>query len=180
MRPAHGCNVAGDEIARAAITRNRTANAPLVSCVYRARPRQRGSVCSQAPGQDGQTNPGAQEENCADRLVNPCGIVGLAGEILAKRKETGAQQTDTPEDDDGGSDAPTSCPQTRAEPGTEDHHQGREDKKVELLDPAVRARLQGAHRLGDGIVLGTSEQALGDESNSEKNRSNHARDRPDR
>ena len=77
--------------------------------------------------------------------MNSCGIVGLAGEILAKRKETGAQQTDSPEADDGGSDAPTSRPQTRAEPGTEDHHQGREDKKVELLDPAVRAGLQGAH-----------------------------------
>ena len=43
MRPAHGCNGAEDEIARAAITRNRTANAPLVSSAYRARPRQRGS-----------------------------------------------------------------------------------------------------------------------------------------
>jgi len=112
--------------------------------------------------------------------VNSCGIVGLAGEILAKRKETGAQQTDSPEADDGGSDAPTSRPQTRAEPGTEDHHQGREDKKVELLDPAVRAGLQGAHRLSDGIVLATPEQALDDESKGEKNRSNHARDRPDR
>ena len=112
--------------------------------------------------------------------MNPCGIVGLAGEILAKRKETGAQQTDTPEDDDGGSDAPTSRPQTRAQPGTEDHHQGREDEKVELLNPAVRAGLQGAHRLSDGIVLAPPEPVLDDESDCEKNRSNHARDRPDR
>lgn len=134
----------------------------------------------QAPGQSGQTDPDTQEEHCAIDVVHPGGIVGLPVAGLAERKETGCQETDSPPNEDHRGDSPTARAETRGESRAEDHHQDGEDHEIELLDPAVRTGFQGAHSFGDGIVFPISEQALDNEPDGKKQRSNNAGDRSNR